>query len=125
MTGGLGADAIILHEPGGPARDRVRFLTIDDSGLDEGTRDSVNDFDAGGESTADRIDLRAIDAKPLTQNNENFQFVSAFTTAAGEVKVTVMGSDTLVSVDTDSDAAAEMTILLAGVTGITAGDFIL
>ena len=35
------------------------------------------------------------------------------------------GSDTLVSVDTDSDPAAEMTMLVIGATPLTAEDFIL
>lgn len=125
MIGGAGADVIILDEPSGPARDLVRYAAIGDSGVNASTRDTVANFDRGAEATADRIDLSSIDARPNAAGNQAFVFVNSFTNLAGEVRVAVLGSDTIVNVDTDSDAAAEMTIVVAGVTGLTAADFIL
>jgi Ca2+-binding RTX toxin-like protein len=125
MIGGLGADAIILHEPGGAARDTVRYFSLQESGTSAASRDRISNFDRGGQASDDKIDLSAIDARPNVAGNQAFSFVGQLTAAAGEVQVTVSGSDTLVIVDTDADASAEMSILVAGVTGLTAADFIL
>lgn len=125
LIGGLGADTLILDEPGGSARDTVRYSSIQHSGTTSTTRDRINNFDRGALATDDRIDLSLIDANASLAGNQAFSFVTSFTSASGEVRVTVSGGNTLVNVDTDSDSAAEMTILVAGVTGINAGDFLL
>ena len=39
--------------------------------------------------------------------------------------MSAMGPNSLVSVDTDSDPAAEMTIVVLGLNGLAADDFIL
>lgn len=125
LVGGAGADSLILDEQGNAARDIVRYLALGDSGTTAATRDTVADFHAGTEGTADRIDLSSIDARPLVNGNQAFVFVQAFTNLAGEVRVVTSGGSTIVQVDTDSDAAPEMTIQVAGVIGLDASDFIL
>jgi Ca2+-binding RTX toxin-like protein len=127
MIGGAGADRIVLDEPGGAARDLVRFQSIQDSGTTGATRDIVADFDVGTDPSDDRIDLSAIDARTDVGGNQAFVFVSAFTSASGEVRVAAAngGVDTIVLVDTDTDSAAEMSIRLANATGVSADDFIL
>jgi hypothetical protein len=67
---------------------------------------------------------REFDPLPGEPDDE-FDFVPSFTPAPGEVQVSRSGANTLVNVDTDDDPAAELTILLAGVTGMPAEDFIL
>ena len=49
----------------------------------------------------------------------------AFTYLTGEVRLLQSGAGTYVYVDTDAGAAIEMTIKVAGVTVLTANDFIL
>ena len=123
IIGGLGGDLIILIESGQPSRDTVRYTSVDESL--PSNRDTIVAFDRGGETSDDRIDLSAIDARPGVSGDQPFSFVPTFTAAPGEVRVSRSGSDTLVSVDTDSDPAAEMTILVLGATTLTAEDFIL
>ena len=75
----------------------------------------------------DRIDLSSIDAVPSLGGNQAFQFVGSgnFAMFGGSVKVITVGGNTVVLVNNDSDATAEMAILVEGVTGLTADDFIL
>ena len=48
ITGGRGADAIVLHKPGRPGNDVVIYAAVADSGPNAATRDTVSDFDVGG-----------------------------------------------------------------------------
>jgi Ca2+-binding RTX toxin-like protein len=110
-------------------RDVVRFGRMSDSGLGTAgsTVDQISGFDPGTLATDDRIDLSRIDARPSTAANDAFLFrgTGAFSSARGEVRLEVSGSDTIVHMDTDGDAASEMDFMMIGVTGLTTGDFIL
>jgi Ca2+-binding RTX toxin-like protein len=137
LYGGAGSDVLIGGAGGdrlgaGPAdiaRDIIRYTSMADSGL--GTQanvvDRISDFDPGTATTDDRIDLSAIDAFLGTRRNDAFTFreTGGFISRGGEVRLEVVGADTLVHIDIDSDAASEMNILIVGVTGLTAVDFIL
>ena len=130
-VGGAGADLLIggleglFLEPA--ARDTFRYNAVSDSGLTAMTWDTIRLFDKGTLATDDRIDLSAIDANPLLAGNQAFVFrgAGAFTATRGEARLVVSGADTLVYVDNDTDAAAEMILKVEGVTGLTAADFIL
>ena len=124
LIGGSGADTFDLNEDGA-ARDVVRYLSMTDSSarLKAGVGDTVQGFVLG----EDKIDLSAIDANLAKKGNQAFVFRSEgdFRSKAGEVLIEVSGSDSLVLIDIDGDVAPEMVIRLEGVTGLTAGDFIL
>lgn len=120
-----GADRIDLADGSAPERDTVRYTTASDSGPAAARRDIVAGFNPGEAGTSDRIDLSAVDARPDEAGDQAFVFATAFTALAGEIRLTASDGDTLVHVDTDSDAADEMTILIAGAIGLTVGDFIL
>jgi Ca2+-binding RTX toxin-like protein len=127
LIGGGGADVQDLSEASA-TRDVVRFTGITDSGISvDANRDQIFVFQAGGAANDDKIDLSAIDARPALAGNQVFAFRGAnpFSTAAGEVRLEVIGSDTLVHVDNDADIADEMTFWVRGVTTLTAADFIL
>jgi serralysin len=127
LIGGRGSDIIDAAEIT-PARDVVKFISISDSGIAVDTeRDQINNFDSGGTLTDDKIDLSAIDARPSAAGNQAFIFrgLNPFSSAAGEVRLEIIGPDTLVHVDNDSDIADEMTFWVRGVTTLTAADFVL
>lgn len=135
LTGGQGADTLIGGAGGDridlaellPARDVVKYLARTESGTTASARDTIINFDKGGGATDDKIDLSRIDADAAKAGNQAFLFkgAGAFNSAAGEVRLIVQGIFTLVYVDTDADAAAEMIINVQGVTGLTKADFVL
>lgn len=126
LIGGAGQDGLFLGEVAA-RRDIVRFLSLSDSSANPLLSDVIQIFDKGGAANDDKIDLSFIDANPLLAGNQAFTFkgAGAFTAARGEVRLVVSGADTFVHIDTDADAAAEMIIKVAGVTGLTKADFIL
>ena len=127
LIGGTGKDVIATKSGTSTdgIRDRIDYNAINESGVTLATRDDILGFDKGGTATDDKIDLFTIDANPFLAGNQAFKFVTAFTSAVGQVKAVTSGVDTLVMVDIDKDAGAEMTILVQGVTGLQANDFIL
>lgn len=128
LIGGAGGDRMLTGGADG-VRDIIRYTSMNDSGLQnvQNIADRIVDFDRGAALTSDRIDLSAIDAILGTKRNDAFVFrgTGAFTSRGGEVRLEVIGSDTLVHVDIDRDAASEMMFLVVGVVGLDAGDFIL
>lgn len=106
--------------------DVVKYISISDSTFDGGMDEIFNfqNIAAGGN---DKIDLSAIDANPSLAGNQAFQFVGSanFSLPGGEVRITTVGGNTVIMVDNDGDATAEMVILIHDTTGLTAGDFIL
>jgi serralysin len=131
MTGGLGADdlfASAMLSGNDNARDVFRYIAVADSGIAATTRDDIFGFVRGAATTADRIDLQAIDANPFLAGNQAFKFIggAAFTVkVVGEVRIVKLGGDLLISIDTDKDNAPEMTILVHATATLTAGDFVL
>jgi Ca2+-binding RTX toxin-like protein len=121
LIGGLGKD--LLTGAGG--LDVIRFESIAESGVAFADRDVINTFARG-----DRIDLAAIDANVTLAGDQAFSFIGAAAlTGAGQVNaVNTAGTNWLISISTDADAAAEMTLTVLaapGFTGILAVDFIL
>ena len=127
LIGGRGADTIetFVTTFTDGARDRIDYNSLLDSGVFDTNRDVIFGFDKGGKATDDKIDLSTIDADPFLAGNQAFKFVNAFGAHVGEVKCVSSGGDTIVFVDADKDAGAEMTIKVEDVTGLTAVDFVL
>ncbi len=130
LVGGRGADIMDCGIEIDDHRDYIRYTAINESGIGTSITaiDSIYVFDQGGGATDDRIDLSRIDARASTTAvNEAFVFrgSSAFNQPGGEIRLEVVGLDTLVHIDNDGDAATEMNILIIGVIGLTAVEFIL
>lgn len=113
-----GADADILEAEGGA--DEFRYTLASESTL--ALMDTVYGYELG----LDVIDLSRVDAVSGTTGNQTFTFIGsdAFT-AAGQVRIYEDAGSTFVEANTTGTDGAEMAIYLAGVTGLTAGDFIL
>ena len=84
------------------------------------TRDTIFDFEA-----ADRISLSNIDANGAAPGNAAFTWLGTpgFTGAAGELRFSVFGSNTIVQADVNGDGAADMEILLRDYTTLDVSDF--
>lgn len=106
--------------------DIIKYFQIMDSTYDNGM-DTIFEFEHAAGGGNDRIDLSSIDASTSLGGNQTFQFVgsSDFSSFGGSVRVTTVGGNSIVMVNNDNDAIAEMVILVDGVTGLTADDFIL
>lgn len=120
VVGGIGADSLF----GGAGLDQFRFNSLLDSSTAIAAADVIGDFRKG----ADRIDVSAIDAKAALPGNQAFAFIGdhAFT-AAGQISASYHAgtNETIVRLNTDGDAAAEMLIRLTGHINLSAQDFIL
>lgn len=115
LVGGLGRDE--LRGKGG--NDVFVFRSADESGTSAATRDVILDF-----ATGDLIDLSLIDANAGTAGDQAFTTILAPGTAftqAGQLRF----QNGVLFGNTDSDAAAEFSIQLVGVTSLSLGDFIL
>ena len=112
LQGGAGKDI----QTGGLGNDRFVFKTAADS-LVGGNRDVITDFTVAG--TLERIDLSAF------AGSFAFRGTGPFTSATKEVSYKFSGANTLVKIDLDGDAAAEMEIMLIGHKVLGAGDFFL
>jgi VCBS repeat-containing protein len=118
LTGGLGADQLV----GGSNKDTFVYTSLNDSSAASGI-DTIYNFTHGG-SSADKIDVSAIDAKPLVGGDQAFTFNGTTATANG-IWYTESGGNTTVHFDTNGSAASdEMTIVIVGTgLGLDAGDF--
>lgn len=125
LIGGAGGDLLDCSTLADLARDVIVFTRLSDSG--RGTDFALVDRVSAFETGRDKIDLRALDAAPGVAGNQAFLFrgAGAFTSARGELRLQVIGSDTLVHVDVDGDAASEMNFWVMGATTLTAIDFLL
>lgn len=109
LEGGMGKDTMF----GGSGVDTFVFTDAAESATNS-SADVIKDFESG----TDFIDLSNM-VSGLT-------FVgSAGFSGALEVRAVVSGSDVLVRVDVDGDGSADTKIVLEGVAGVTAADFIL
>lgn len=124
LIGDGGADEINLGDNDN-ASDKVKFNHILDSTWED--MDTVFDFESTWESGDDKIDLSQIDANLSISGNQSFAFrgSGAFISSGGEVRLVEVDSGTIVMVDNDSDATAEMVIFIDGVTSLSSDDFIL
>jgi hypothetical protein len=120
LIGGLGGDRL----EGGKGRDIFRWLEAAESSGDGG-RDEIVGFVRG----EDRLNLAAIDANGnVGDGDQRFRFVgdTHFSGDGRELRVFVVNTtSTRVEADVDGDGAADFSVLLRGVTGIDATDFVL
>ncbi len=116
MTGQMGSDL-------------YRFEKLTDSAVGA-MRDQITDFSAGSAGTSiDKIDLGPIDAKSDVAGNQEFTFIgaSAFSGISGQLQITLSGTTTIVSGDTNGDSEADFQIALLNFTDLatlTSIDFI-
>jgi Ca2+-binding RTX toxin-like protein len=117
LHGGAGYDVLT----GGTGYDRFDFDLVTDS-LPGFYRDRVVDF----EEDIDRIDLSTIDAHAIAAGNQAFAFIGARAfTAAAQISYAFSAGQTVISANTDYDAAAEFQVSLSGYHYMIAGDFVL
>lgn len=116
LQGGASADEM----DGGFGADQFRYLLASDS--TNSARDQIFSFEVG----SDKIDLSRVDANSGLGGTQDFVFIGsdAFT-AAGQVRLSVSPTDTVIEVNTAGADGAEMAIVLLGVTTLSAGDIIL
>jgi Ca2+-binding RTX toxin-like protein len=118
LLGGLGLDVL----NGAAGADRFEFRSQNESGKLIATADRITDFAAG----VDDIVLSAIDAATGTAGNQAFSFVGAAPfSAEGQVRVTHVGGDTVVGLNTTGPFGADMVIKLEGVVAMEGDDFLL
>jgi Ca2+-binding RTX toxin-like protein len=122
LTGGAGGDTLAGaggHDTleGGAGGDQLSgggggdvFLFGQDAA--DGSTDTVSDFD----SSHDLIDLSSIDADPLSDGDQAFAFVDAFTSQAGQATLSYdSGADqTTAAFDVDGDGVADLTLVMNG-----------
>ncbi len=115
LNGGAGADLLT----GGKGADSFVF-----SAAKQARGDTIADFRPG---QGDIIDLRKIDADPITKGNQNFVLIgdAAFSGTAGELRSWTAKGDTYVAGDINGDGSADFKITLDGKLTLTDGDFLL
>ncbi len=130
LYGGAGIDRL----RGGDGKDRFVF-DDGDSGVGSGNRDSVEDFQRGeylpvnGQPqwvAGDIVDLSAIDANTQVSGDQAFTYVGTLPfSGAAQIRCETIDGAKVLSLNLDSDAAAEMQIQLS--TGLVpfAADFLL
>ncbi|MGB0929122.1 MAG: hypothetical protein ACPGVA_18050, partial [Pikeienuella sp.] len=69
--------------------------------------------------------LNRIDGDSTTSGDQDLFFVNgdAFSNTAGEVRFEQVGGNTIVQLDTNGDAVADMEIELTGLFTLVSGDF--
>jgi serralysin len=117
LVGGIGRDILT----GGADADTFVFAGLTDSGKTTKARDLITDFVVGEDS----IDLGAIDAITGGADEAFVLGGSAFTGVAGELVVSYLAGQTIVSGDINGDLKADFQIALTGIHSLTTDDFIL
>ena len=127
ITGGSGKDWMAGNElfsfTNDNKADRFIFKSVSESGTSLTTCDHIYGNFNGGGTTGDKIDLSGVFGGTLA-------FIGSKALATGssgqvQVKATTNSNEYLVSVDTDTDKNAEMTIIVHSNTALVKGDFIL
>jgi Ca2+-binding RTX toxin-like protein len=126
LRGGEGLDRLY----GGGGGDRFDYDAVADSKPGGSTRDVIFDFEGIGSAAGDRIDLAGIDANTGSSGNQAFAFIgTAAFTAAGQVRATDLGADTLIQANTGGSLSAELEVAVQDAAvppgQWVAGDFIL
>ncbi len=114
LSGGAGTDALV----GGSGSDVFRFAALEDS--TPTARDVISDFRAG-----DRIDLSAIDAAPGGTNEAFNWLATAPSEGSGTGVAWFDGIARVLYASTDSDAAPEFAVRVAGSVLVGAMDIVL
>jgi Ca2+-binding RTX toxin-like protein len=127
LFGGKGADTL----EGDNGQDVFAYTSTGESSGNLGGFDTIADF---SRSDGDRINLAAVDADPSDPDNDAFAFAGAAGAGEGSGGVGVgqleffsSGTETFVYADTvgGAESAPEMFIVLEGVNGVAASDFVL
>jgi Ca2+-binding RTX toxin-like protein len=123
INGGDGDDVLI----GGAGRDTMEGgagadqFVFDDKHSGKGAlADHITDFEVG----VDTIDLHLIDANTRARGDQAFRF-SESGPARNAIWLVEQDGDTIIFADQNRDGKADLQIVLEGVTGVTASDFIL
>ena len=122
LTGGAGKDILT----GGSGADIFKLPALSDSGITSTSRDTIKDFKA---IQGDKIDLSAIDANTATSGNDAFSTFKAGGTFSGafhnQGELYFDKNSHILYGNNDADTSADFSILLAGVSSLGAGNFIL
>lgn len=118
ITGGAGRDKLY----GESGSDTFIYKSRSESTVSSSGRDTIYDF-----TSADTIDLSAIDASAKSSGNQAFSFVGtkAFSGKAGELRYDKKASDTYIYADVNGDKTADFAIHLDDAITLSRGDFIL
>lgn len=118
LLSGPGADDMY----GGSGTDVFVFTHKAHSTVSATGRDTIFDF-----TSADKIDLSVIDAKPLASGNNPFSFIGTkgFSGKAGELRYQKMSSDTYIYGDINGDKAPDFAIHLDDAITMKSGYFFL
>ncbi len=116
LTGGAGADVL----KGGGGNDTFAYVSVADSTVARGGKDTIVDF-----STGDRIDLSAIDADGNAGNGDTaFSFGTGAFTGAGQIRVLAFANGRYgVYIETTGDQQPESIIDVYSDHALTAADF--
>ena len=120
LQGGMGADQLY----GGTGYDTFVYASTADSTMAAAGRDRIEDFSS---REGDHIDLTAIDAQTADTVDQAFKFIgtNGYSGTSGELRIMVVSNGVFVYADTNGDRSSDMSIFVAGVTGLTAADFLL
>lgn len=118
IVGGAGKDTLT----GGAGVDTFDFNALSESGVGAANRDLILDFLQG----TDKIDLATIDARTTTSGDQAFSFIGtgAFT-AAGQLRYTTSGGNTIIQGNVDASLGADFEIELVGTVALVATNFVL
>ena len=125
LNGGAGNDVI----DGGAGNDRLwggggsDIFRFRDDVLAAHDTDEIFDFSRG----SDVIDLRSIDAKVGGAPNDSFSLIGSqtFHHVAGELQIKTYGDGVKISGDVNGDGVADFSIIVHGVSALSAGDLYL
>ena len=98
------------------------MAALGDSGVRAG-RDIITDFLSG----TDKIDFTGIDANTATAANDAFTMINnaAFSNVAGQLRYSVVGSNTIMEGDVNGDGIADFQLQLTGIHTFVAADLLL
>src|SRR6056297_3305002 len=121
LYGNAGAD--IMSGGTTAQRDRFIYFRDTDTGVGEGNRDVITDFQSG----TDRIEISRIDANiVLGGPRQDFIFIAdtAFSNTAGELRYEQTGTETILQADRNGDGVSDWEIELTGTVTLQSGDFV-